>query len=85
MRYHKSSPTYIFQLRRIDRLTISPSTTPLMAVPIVDVNGDPKTVTSGEGNQVLEKTLGRVKAAFNDINSKIAQLNDKTNAICNQC
>ena len=56
-----------------------------MAVPIVDVNGDPKTVTSGEGNHALEMTLGRVNAAFNDINSKIAQLNDKTNAICSQC
>ena len=66
-------------------MTISPSTTPLKAVPIVDATGDPKTVTSGEGNHVLEKTLDRVNAAFNDINSKIAQLNDKANAICNQC
>ena len=66
-------------------MTISPSTTPLKAVQIVDKNSDPETVTSGEGNHVLEMTLGRVNAAFNEINSKIAQLNDKANAICNQC
>ena len=77
--------TCILQLGRIPRLTVSPSTPPVTPVPIVPLDGNIALVRQDEGNIALTNTLAKINNAFNDINGKIAQLNDKANAICDQC
>ena len=73
------------QLGRINRLTVSPSTPPVTPVPIVTTDGNANVVSQAEGNLALRQTLDNVNVAFNDINRRIALLNDKANAICDQC
>ena len=66
-------------------MTVSPSTPPVTPVPIVTTDGNATVVSQAEGNIALRQTLDNVNNAFNDINRRIALLNDKANAICDQC
>ena len=66
-------------------MTVSPSTPPVTAVAITTADGNANVVSQAEGNLALRQTLDNVNNAFNDINRRIALLNDKANAICDQC
>ena len=66
-------------------MTVSPSTPPVTVVPITTTDSDNTMVTQAEGNLALRQTLDNVNDAFNNINRRIAMLNDKANAICDQC
>ena len=66
-------------------MTVSPSTPPVTPVSIVTTDGNANVVSQAEGNLALRQTLDNVNNAFNDINRRIALLNDKANAICDQC